>query len=129
VAREPVDGAAAGVERHLPGALRRACHPPHPVLYPGYASGTCSGSLGRRRDGPLRRRPACACACAEKRKKPSLRAEASFRWAASVFGCIGPQNPSHHARSSFVLLALALALALAGPKRNWFGPSSGVHPC
>jgi len=29
VAREPVDGASAGVEGHLAGALRRARQPPH----------------------------------------------------------------------------------------------------
>jgi hypothetical protein len=96
VAREPVDGAAAGVERHLPGALRRACQPPHPVPRPAAAPSmpVAPALLGfaRQERGPLRRRPACACARAEKRKKP--KSEASFRWAASVFGCIGPQNPS-----------------------------------
>jgi hypothetical protein len=72
VAREPVDGAAAGVERHLPGALRRACQPPHPVPRPAAAPSmpVAPALLGfaRQERGPLRRRPACACA--EKRKKP-----------------------------------------------------------
>jgi hypothetical protein len=91
VAREPVDGAAAGVERHLPGALRRACQPPHPVPRPAAAPSmpVAPALLGfaRQERGPLRRRPACACACAEKRKKP--KSEASFRWAPR------PVSPSH----------------------------------
>jgi hypothetical protein len=78
VAREPVDGATTGVERHLPCAFRSACQPPHPVLYPGRSLCTAApvALLGIVWQEEGHRTPTAACE--RKKTKPSLKPRQLF---------------------------------------------------
>lgn len=139
MAREPVDGASAGVEGHLAGALRRARQPPHSwpgcSLRYGSAAQVCSLRLSRygyrgfdeERDDEEAAAP-CACARGARQRRHEGQEETAARRRRRVPRCA--RRRRHEGRDGMAARPPMLRVARASA-RCWVaetGASSGPLP-